>query len=94
MEQSNSTYMPRLVEDYKPISDSPRGIPDEGVDTWFMTQPNFYENRHFPSLNLMTDNGVVECLLWQNQVTDLIGPIHLSMDDLSRLSSARKAQLE
>ena len=96
MERPNSTYMPQLIEDFEPTIDSRgrRGIPDFGVDTWFMTQPDFYENRHFPMLNLMTDDGDVECLLTVKGVTEYIGPLYLSMDDLGRLSTARKATLQ
>ena len=96
MERPDSTYMPQLIQEFEPTTDSRgiRGIPDFGVDTWFMTQPDFYENRHFPSLNLMTDGGEVTCLLFHEPVTQYIGAVELSMDDLSRLSSARKAHLE
>ena len=93
MERPDSTYMPRLIEDYE-RPNSTRGIPDDGVDTWFLTQENWYENLHFPMLNLMTDDGEVECLLTVKGVTEYIGPLYLSMDDLSRLSTARKATLQ
>ena len=96
MERSDSTYMPRLIDAYEPTIDSRgiRGIPDFGVDTWFLTQPDFYENRHFPSLNLITDDGELTCLHFHPQLTQYIGGIELSMDDLFRLSSARRRHLE
>ena len=98
MERAHSDYMPRLIDDYEFIKNSLGNycIPDDGVDTWFMTQPDFYENRHFPYMNLMRndDDGELKCLLWHDQVKDLLGPIFLSMDDLSLICDNRKTQLE
>ena len=95
MERPDSTYMPRLIEDYE-RPNSTRGIPDDGVDTWFLTQDDWYENLHFPMLNLMADkvDSEVVCLLTVKGVTEYIGPLYLSMDDLGRLSTARKATLQ
>ena len=98
MERSDSTYMPRLIDAYEPTTDSPKGIPDDGVDTWFLTGHGWYENRHFPYMNLMRDDeiddGELKCLLWHDKLRDLIGPIFLPMDDLSLICRNRKAQLE
>ena len=98
MERSDSTYMPRLIDAYERTTNS-RGvqsIPDDGVDTWFLTGHGWYENRHFPYMNLMRDedDGELSCLLWHDKLRDLFGPVFLSMDDLSLICDNRKIQLQ
>ena len=98
MERSHSDYMPRLIDDFEFNTNAlgNRCIPDDGVDTWFLTGSGWYENRHFPYMNLMRDedDGELRCLLWHDKLRDLYGPIFLPMDALSLICDNRKTQLQ